>query len=834
MDDRPSRRPDLWAALLLVAAVAVTFADVLLLGQRFFIRDLTRYYYPTKRIIREVLLRGEFPWWNRYYSAGQPMAANPEYEVFYPPQWLILLPSFDYGYLLHILVHPAIAAVGMYFFLRSLPLRRESSIFGGLIYGIGGVIVSMINLLPILFVIAWCPWVFLFARRTILRPNFRDSALAAMFMGIQGLAGEPTSLVQTWFLVGTYALYRAWHERTDGWRRIFTIFLVTGLTIGAGMLAGSAQLVPAADHVGVSARARPFDFDLVTAWSMPWARPLEMVFPSIFGHIYQKGTWYWGSPLYPGTGSPFIFSVYAGLLSIALIAGAFAVRPRGSRYVVLLCLFSATLALGGNTPLFRWLYDAGLASSVRYPEKWAFIGLFALIVFSAQMFDRLVAGERRLIDAAIGFTAAVGMTSLGMALFAWTATYERLFVKLWGISNPRTADWMVKLSQTDWWLMVARAAVLLLLLWGARMGWQMRSRLWFAAVVLFTIADLAPIARDVNPRIARSFFTPPQAARELDDRRQSYRIFHEADWYGSTEEAKRYFGTGDAVYWIVRNGLYPQTPSTWGRAMVLERDYDKTALLPTVDLVEAMWKARDAGAPRWREAFMSMSNAWYRGTLRPFDEERKRVKGQLKRAQPVDFEKGEEHPRYYFAERVVAIESVDDFVAKITADEWRARDAFVMWEAGDLGGEGRVLEAAETSSSARIEVEVDSPALLVMSVTPDRYWSATIDGRPAELRTVNVGYQGVVVPAGRHTVRMRYSNPLVKAGGAVTAFMMMLLAFGAIRGGRIPGSAAIRTEPPPDAENVEQHPGGVAHDPDLGVGVVVPPDRHLGDRESET
>jgi hypothetical protein len=832
MEAQPKRNGDLTAVLLLIFSVVALFADVLFFGKRFFIRDLTRYYYPTKRIIREIFLGGEFPWWNRYYSAGQPMAANPEYEVFYPLQWLILLPSYDYGFLLHVIVHPAIAAVGMYFFLRSLDLRRESSIFGGLIYGLGGVIVSMINLLPILFVIVWCPLVFLFARRAMLRPNLRDASLAGIFMGIQALVGEPTSLVQTWFLLGTYALYRAWADRAGGMRRIVTVLVIGGAMIAAGMLAGSAQLIPAAGHVGESARARPFDFDLVTAWSMPWSRPLELIFPSLFGHIYQKGTWYWASALYPGTGSPFIFSIYAGLLSAALLAGALAVRPRGSRYVLLLCLFSAVLALGGNTPLFRFLYDAGLATSVRYPEKWAFIGLFALMVLSAKMFDRLMEGDRKLIDAALGFTAAIGVTALAMALFTWAGLYETLFVKLWGIRNPRTAEWMVQLMRRDWWMMVGRAAVLLLLLWGARLGWQRRTRLWFAGVVLFTLADLAPISFDVVPRLPGSFFTPPPAVAELDERRHAYRIFHEADWYGGTDEAKKYFGTGESVYWIVRNGIYPQTPSTWGRSMVLERDYDKTALLPTVDLVAAMWKARDEGAPRWREAFMSMSNAWYRAELRPFEEERKRVKGRLSRAQPVKFLMEEEHPRYYFADRIVGISGPNEMVERIVKDDWTPRGAFVEWEPFEPAP-GRVLKAAESSSTATIEVESEGTSLLIMSVTPDRYWSATIDGEPAELQIVNVGYQGLVVPAGRHTIRMKYINPLVQAGMGISGLAFLLLFFGAVRGGRLPGSAAVRPEAKPDADHVEEHPEGIPEDPDFGVGVVVPPDGDLGDREPE-
>jgi hypothetical protein len=474
MDPASPRRDHLRAAALITCVVALLFVDVLVLGNRFFIRDLTRYYYPTKKLVREVILGGEFPYWNRQYLAGQPMAANPEYEVFYPPQLLVLLPSYDLGYRLHILLHLVLAGIGMYAFLRSLGSRWESGVFGGVVFAVGGLTVSMVNLLPLLFVLAWCPLIFLFARRAILAPNLKDASLAALLLGVQALAGEPTSLLQTWFLIGTYAFYRAWESRREGWTRAaapVAVALALGL---AGVTAGAAQLIPAAEHAAESARARPFDFSLVTTWSMPWARPLEIVFPHVFGHIYEKGTHYWASGLYPGTGSPFLFSVYGGILVAALLAGSLAVRPRGGRYVLALAGFSALLALGGHTPLFRVLYDAGIAKSVRYPEKWMFLGLFALLVLAAMMFDRLVEGDRKLIDGAIGFTAAVSLVALGIAIFSLTEPYD-LFGRLWGLKNPKGAEWMAKLAARDWWLAAARGAIALALLYDRAGGSPPRS-----------------------------------------------------------------------------------------------------------------------------------------------------------------------------------------------------------------------------------------------------------------------------------------------------------------------------------------------------------------------
>jgi len=206
-----SRRADLVAIAVLVLLGTLLFIDVLAGVNGFYMRDLTRYYYPTKQILRDIVLHGEFPYWNRFFSGGQPIAANPEHEVFYPLTWLILLPSYNLGFRLHILVHVYIGLLGMYALLRSMELRPFAAWFGAVAWGLGGIYLSYINLLPILFCAAWLPLTCLFVRRFLLRRSVRDFALAALFLGLQFLVGEPTTVMQTGLLIGMYALYRGWY-----------------------------------------------------------------------------------------------------------------------------------------------------------------------------------------------------------------------------------------------------------------------------------------------------------------------------------------------------------------------------------------------------------------------------------------------------------------------------------------------------------------------------------------------------------------------------------------------------------------------------------------------
>jgi uncharacterized membrane protein YfhO len=70
-----------------------------------------------------------------------------------------------------------------------------------------------------------------------------------------------------------------------------------------------------------------------------------------------------------------------------------------------------------------------------------------------------------------------------------------------------------------------------------------------------------------------------------------------------------------------------------------------------------------------------------------------------------------------------------------------------------------------------------------MSVTAHKYWTVTIDGVEVPSIVTNRGYQGVVVPRGRHVVRMRYANPLIAAGGAISVATLIALLFAGRRRG---------------------------------------------------
>jgi Bacterial membrane protein YfhO len=79
--------------------------------------------------------------------------------------------------------------------------------------------------------------------------------------------------------------------------------------------------------------------------------------------------------------------------------------------------------------------------------------------------------------------------------------------------------------------------------------------------------------------------------------------------------------------------------------------------------------------------------------------------------------------------------------------------------AGGAVPPGRAEVTADHGEQLEVRVAAARPALLVVTDAWHPGWSATVDGRRAELRKVDGVLRGVTVPAGAHRVVMRYRPP---------------------------------------------------------------------------
>jgi hypothetical protein len=231
----------------------------------------------------------------------------------------------------------------------------------------------------------------------------------------------------------------------------------------------------------------------------------------------------------------------------------------------------------------------------------------------------------------------------------------------------------------------------------------------------------------------------------------------------------------------MRNSAFPEIPAMRGLALGMEDDIDLTSLTNTDDFRQAFKGARSTHLPDADAAYARMSNVGWRVRLRPFDDAlRQQVAADVSKATPVEIVPVPRAERYSFAGR---LERAPDAGGFRYAVERNAADPTVAYIATEpfAPAPARVTRVRETANTATIDITASGRAFLVASVTGHRYWSATIDGHPAPLVATNIAYQGLIIPAGTHTIVMRYRNPFVPIGSAISLLTMSTLSIVAWR-----------------------------------------------------
>ena len=138
------------------------------------------------------------------------------------------------------------------------------------------------------------------------------------------------------------------------------------------------------------------------------------------------------------------------------------------------------------------------------------------------------------------------------------------------------------------------------------------------------------------------------------------------------------------------------------------------------------------------------------------------------------------------------------------------RDCPACRDATQPGPAGTVERRRWDTASVTVDVRADRPALVVVSQAWFPGWRAAVDGRAAPVIRVDGLVQGVLVPAGRHHVRLHYEAPGLRAGALVSGATLaaLLVALGVER--RFSRSARRARRTPPGERGAPSHGGGRA------------------------
>ena len=202
---------------------------------RYAFGDLFAMFIPAADRLGQALAQGRIPFWNPEVGCGIDQFGTTHGAVCYPPMWVYAVLPVRAGMAVLVVLHLTIAATGMFRWLTSLGVTGGASLLGvsALLFGLVGESWWP----PLLYTIAWVPWILALIDAPGVRRRGRWCALAGCF-AMQMLAGFPQYVVYGSMLVFGYVLLKAGVERSAG-----IVLYVSGAMVLALALAG-VQLVP--------------------------------------------------------------------------------------------------------------------------------------------------------------------------------------------------------------------------------------------------------------------------------------------------------------------------------------------------------------------------------------------------------------------------------------------------------------------------------------------------------------------------------------------------------------------------------------------------------------
>lgn len=791
------RRANLAVGVALAALTALVFVEALRPDRIFYYRDIANYWYPqTEAFVRSVA-EGSWPVWNPSFSFGQPMLADPNYQIAYPLRWLslVLLPSTDFK--VFVLLHCWLAGAGLYAFARTARLTRPAAFLGAAVWCLSGPFLSTASLFHIYTGAAWIGWTLLALARTLAS----RTALAALGLGailaLQVAAGSGEILLMTAALGLGYTAFHLAPGRN--WRepRVYGILAVAA-TFGA--LLSAVQWLPTLAYLGSSRRAAlPSSENL--SWSVHPASLVDLLVPRLATELP------WGQPvrelLFEGR-EPLLGTLYLGMPAAGLVALAF-LRARHHRSLVswsgLLLLFFLLTALGRHAFLAPLLLESRLVALFRFPVKaliaaavpWAILAGAGLQVWLQPWTDR----ERR---RGIVVTLFMGALAAG----AWVLYDQLQSGALSSVLDvaPRSTAAIVSAGNR---LLAAGAMAA-----GTGFLFYLRScraepnRWVTAALALLTLGDLAVAGRGANDLAPAELLNirpgmldvlgPPLDHKRVygvldpPGSRTKELIRVPADWKPQWSVALGYqeMPWGPlACRWRLDgsfdgdpNGLTPEPIPRLSSLAHFTQDPEMARRLLTVGAVEYVvgkTPPRAAGL----EPIASLPSV-YSKPIKVY-----RVTNPLPRAYVVGGAQVASGPDGL----ALLVSPAFDPRTEVILDEGRA----VVVPVG-FSGQARIL--SRTSSRVVLEVEASHHgyAVLVESYVPG--WWASLDGAPAPVLRANAAFRALRVPPGRHRIEMWYLPRSVVAG----AIMSVTAALAAL------GFLSTRRQDFPSPGNIPQKP----------------------------
>jgi hypothetical protein len=683
--------------------------------------DILLYYYPVKSAIRSLFLNHGSLTWNPFLGEGQPLAGNPEHELFYPFTWLIFLMPVARASAITLGVHFIAGWLGMRRLLGKLGCSEGGAILGAIAWGFGGAWISSTQFLPVFLAWTWIPWLAAGAAEesATLRGAVRDSLFGALIL----LIGEPVSA-----LTGALAYVAVffWNPVTKERCRKAVVTAAFSVAIAA------ATLLPGAALARKSIRSAGIDDSVAEKKSFPVARLVELVAPRMTGNVVpHRDRDYFGWRLYSEKGWPFYAGIYAGVFFLPLVFAGMLAEFRRSRPLLLVAAVAFVLALGTTGRLWKVLRGIlPFWRGIRYPEKFLALAIFLALILMALGFD--AAGK----SVKLSRFVAVWLVAIGLAL-ATAAALPSLWMPLLGK--------LVRDSESVFRAVFIRAAIAhltfaLFFLLPVRLR---RSGVLIAGFLALAAVDILSSSSDfIRTHSVAQMETKPPVVTALE-RMNPRPIPRVVDLLPDNPPVP-VPGSDELNGPWDRNRVLGEQLIQWGIPLALDHDYDLTYFAATDRARRLLSRVATEDTAQFGELLAQRSACgfliWKRSLTLDDPVEIAGVRGC--------------RPEVDAATQILSFNGDDDFLRMARENKGRLARSVTIEEPNPSSPRpvNEAVISGLTSRSNALSFHVDCPSSCFVRVarTNDGNWEGFIDERPLAINTVDIYPLRVPIPPGAH------------------------------------------------------------------------------------
>ncbi|MBI5930071.1 MAG: YfhO family protein [Chloroflexi bacterium] len=755
-----------FAPLVLLALTIVVFRDVLFAtsGHGLVGSDFRQLHYPLLQfVVRTVHDTGAIPLWNPHQFLGYSVVGNPQYGLFYPPNWLLILFQGDAlmrGVGLLIALHIFWLALGTNLLLRLYGAHPIAALGAGIAVAFGGFPSARIYAghYAVLLTMAWIPMVMAGLRLALLKRRPVWAIPGGVALALAVLGGHP----QMAYIMGVGLGIQWLHECSQLGRPMTPGKLAVPLRqlLLMGILGGLLSAVtwlPAWDYSHKTQRGGEADsLAFANQHAVPLAQLFGLVVPDWFGEPNGDPI-YWGKPFYEE------MTAYVGILPLLCLALLWRTRRREIWFFAALTLLGLILSLGKDGILYRVLYELlPPARDFRAPGRFLFLasiglaGIMAITLTEICQSD-LVERRRRLrpLTHYLIPVSVVGLWFGGMVLALKKYPND--------LTDQQAEYRAIQMVATISFLILIGSIV-----WAWRRDWRHASAVGLLLLMIFNTLDVWRVAQPLIETDSVRLSPIWQAAERLVPSGTDAA-------YGRVMQMSPPPGIPNGASWIgyqSPQGYDPIAPLEWTRLTERTGQY----ILDPGSATNRILGVRYILSGTAIENYGFGSTAYFENI-----------------GQSGDFwfyENPFALPRAYLVERYAMESNPAAVLDRIMNGEVDRGDVVLLdqdphCEISGQGGTATIVKY--TPNRVTIEVISNGPGLLVLTDQYDDDWQVWMDGQSADLLRANDLTRAVCVPAGHHTVEFSY-RPIALSWGAclfgVGSLLLLILAGGAFWSGR--------------------------------------------------